>query len=402
MNEGIVQKGFTEGLAVNRLRQTMRIKRFMDASVDDPHGRFQLQFVTYERKCRVCFRNPFHDRTRSFTACAGCELAWWCSAECEKRFADVHTKSCASYRTVAATDAVEIAHARARGSPTALMIPTTTPRTSYIPPSALNNWADYHRRIFPEFLELLVPLTAQKYRVAHPDATAAVRLHATGSSSIPLTLLATLEELLPDIATRQTLCIHIVGASEREIYSARMMEEILHYLPRLKHVTLVYVGLTVPPVPPPASPNLACDVCQGLGRSRLSERYLGSYHDFAASPLYSRHPPDLVAGFNTGLGEVQVAGWRASLEIILESGVPAVFTAYSWLEVLSDVDVLRGLGAFIHQSPQKNKWRGVIPSIDEITEDEGECGRTHFTNHFAFMVRGKSNGSFQELILRRK
>ncbi|KAJ7186826.1 hypothetical protein C8R46DRAFT_1058162, partial [Mycena filopes] len=395
MNQDILQKGFMEGLdlSFHLLEQSTRSIEFMDVNDDNSYGRFQSQFVTYEPKCRVCFRSPFQDTTRSFTACTGCELAWWCSAECKTRFADVHAKNCTSYRTVAAIDTVKIAYARARGDARALMIPTITPRTSYIPPSALNNWADYHRRIFPEFLPRAVPFTAREFQSAHPDATDAIRLLATESSSIPLTLLATLEEMVPDIATRQTLCIHIIGASEREMFSSAMMEEILHFLPRLKRVILVCVGPNVPPVPPRASPNLACDVCQGLGRSRLSVPYVGLYHDFAASAVYRMNPPDLVAGFNTGLGEVQVADWCASLEVILAGSVPAVFTAYSEQEVVRDIAVLRSLGAFIHQLPQENKWRGVIPSIDEVTEHQGESGRTHFTNHFTFMVRGKANGS---------
>ncbi|KAJ7929024.1 hypothetical protein B0H13DRAFT_1596902 [Mycena leptocephala] len=344
---------------------------------------------SYEIKCRVCFRNPFHDTSRSFQMCTMCNLAWWCSQECKEHFGEVHTrKTCASYRTVAAVDAVKITYSRARQSAKAIML-VMDPRTSYIPPSKLSDWADFHKRIFPDF-EFAARVTAYEFRGAHPDATRALELLATESTSIPLTLLGALEETIPDLPTRPKLCIHIVGAAGRELQSTGMMEKLLHYLPRLKNLKIVYVG---PEVFEGADPlNLACTDCQREGRCRASVRYTTQYHEFSESAAFHMHSPDFIAGFNTGLGEVDVAAWRLSLEAILNSNVPTLFTAYTETEANRDLAVLRSLRASVLKSPEENKWRGVIPEIDEITELCGESGRTRtqYTNHFRFVVRGKA------------
>ncbi|KAJ6602396.1 hypothetical protein DFH09DRAFT_899474, partial [Mycena vulgaris] len=304
-------------------------------------------YLSFGKKCQVCFRTPFHDEKRAFTACKECKLSWWCSSECKARYASAHTTmQCADFRTMAAFEAVRIAHALARPPGMALVIRTEKPRTTYLAPSSLAGWTDYER-LFPEFSSEL-KLTARQFKSAHPDAIQAVQLLATESASMLMTLLHALEDVLPDLQTRPKLCIHIVAADMRELSSKAIMEELLHYLPRLKTVTLVYVGPEVYGADPP---NLACSYCQRMGRRRSAVRCPATYHEFARSPEYNAHSPDLIAGFNTGMGEIDVASWRASLDIVLDSATPAVFTAYTAIEVKLDAAMLRGLGAFFLQDP---------------------------------------------------
>ncbi|KAJ7485196.1 hypothetical protein B0H11DRAFT_2018436 [Mycena galericulata] len=392
VNEHELAKGYPEdgvlGLERYLLERAFRTELFRDASEAHPYGRFPVQFITNEKKCRVCFRTPFQDAERSFTPCPKCNLAWWCSSECKDHFPKVHRpENCADYYTEAAVDAVRIAYAKARRSRRMLMFPTESTRTSYIPLSKLTGWADYYKKVYPEF-KIGIYFIAKEFQSAHPDATRAVELLATESTSIPLTLMSALEDTLPDLPKRQNLCIHVVGASERELISTRMMEELLHHLPHLKSVTMIYVGPDVFENPEPA--NLACSDCQRAGRRRSTVRCPTKYHEFAASSQFRAYPPDLIVGFNTGLGEVEVEGWRPSLETILDSRVPALFTAYTRSEVTNDMLMLRRLGAFVLKDVEENKWRGAVPTIDEYTEEHGESGRTHYTNHFRFIVKGKS------------
>ncbi|KAJ6602426.1 hypothetical protein DFH09DRAFT_899920, partial [Mycena vulgaris] len=338
-------------------------------------------------KCQVCFRTPFHDTTHTFSVCQTCKLAWWCS-ECEKRFGEVHTGShCKDLATVRAVDSVKTAYFLARRSPQRFMLRTENARTSYLPPSSLSGWADYHDRIFPKF-KFATEFVAREFQSVHPDAVRAVELLATDSASIPLTLLHALEIAIPTLQTRSTLCIHIVAADERELMSKGMLEEILHYLPKLKSVTVVYVG---PNVYPADEPNLACSACQRAGRRRIAIRSSSTYtirlyHKFATTPTYRANPPDLVAGFNTGMGEVETAGWKASMAVVLDSAVPAVFTTYTMYEAINDTNMLRGVGAFFLKNVEKNSWRGGIPMIQERFE---EWGADHYVNNYWFMVRGR-------------
>ncbi|KAJ7471872.1 hypothetical protein FB451DRAFT_1559085 [Mycena latifolia] len=364
--------------------EEIRWRIFTETSDDHPYGRFPGQLISFGKKCQVCFRTPFHDKERTFTACKNCRLAWWCSSECDAHFSETHTKKeCAEFRIVAAFEAVGIAYALARPPGQALVIRTEEPRTSYLPPSSLSGWTDYDR-LFPEF-SFAVDCTALEFKSAHPDAVQAVKLLATNSASMLMTVFRALEDVLPDLPTRSTLCIHIVAADGRELGSKAIMEELLHYLPRLKSVTLVYVGPEVDGAH--SAPNLACSQCQGMGRNRATIRHRATYHEFAHSSEYSAHPPDLVVGFNTGMGEIDVTGWRASLGVMLASATPAVFTSYTAIEASLDAALLRRMGALFLKDPQKNIWSASPASIQEkYRQPEAE----HRSSNCRFIIRGRA------------
>jgi hypothetical protein len=46
--------------------------------------------------------------------------------------------------------------------------------------------------------------------------------------------------------------------------------------------------------------------------------------------------PDLIVAFNTGMYEVDVASWTTSLEVILDTNVPALFTSNNRSEAEQD------------------------------------------------------------------
>ncbi|KAJ7485213.1 hypothetical protein B0H11DRAFT_2018529 [Mycena galericulata] len=362
-----------------------RCEIFRAADPPSGFGGFDT-LITYGEKCQVCFRTPFHDAQYQFSACRKCKLAWWCSPECEKRFSDsdVHSpQQCEGLCTLRAIESVKIAYALARRSHKHVMISTHGPSTSYIPPSTLSGWADYHKRITPDF-KTDARSFAREFQNVHPDATRAIELLATDSTSIVLTLLSALETALPNLQTRSTICIHIVAAASRELHAKAMLEELLHSLPKLKVLTVVYVGPEVFHFNEPQ--NLACSACQRMGRRRTAIRSSIKYHEFVRSPEYKANPSDLVAGFNTGMGEVETAGWKKSMGIVLDNKIPAVFTAYTKFEAFHDTTMLLDLGAFFLKFAQRNPWRGVIPTIQERFQ---QYHLDHYSNNYLFIVRGR-------------
>ncbi|KAJ7166416.1 hypothetical protein C8R43DRAFT_194710 [Mycena crocata] len=82
LNEHEMKKGYpadlkpADRLEYHLLEQSIRCNIFRDANEAYPYGRFEVAFVTYEKKCRVCFRTPFRDANHTFVACSKCELAW--------------------------------------------------------------------------------------------------------------------------------------------------------------------------------------------------------------------------------------------------------------------------------------------------------------------------------------
>ncbi|KAJ7074689.1 hypothetical protein C8F01DRAFT_1274259 [Mycena amicta] len=335
--------------------------------------------IKFGIKCHVCFRTPFHDADHTFTPCGECKLAWWCSPECADVFKDHHTsKHCADLCTVLAVDSVSIAYAVSRRVIRAIMLRSEHTQRVYTPPSSLLGWDDYQTRMIAYFGQR-VQLAASEFVHIHPDAGKAIKLLATESASIPLTVLGALEKVFSD--------------SNREGASQGMAEELLHYLPNLRTVTVAYIGpglerdIFETEVGEHDSRNLACEDCASRGRRRFAIRRRLTYHEFAETEAYRANPADLVAGFNTGMGEVEKELWTPSIRLVLQRGVPALFTSYSQTEALHDMFFLIRLRAKFVATMEKNVWRGVIPTPSERHE---HWGTNHYINNYLTIVNGNA------------
>ncbi|KAJ7186793.1 hypothetical protein C8R46DRAFT_1058054 [Mycena filopes] len=339
--------------------------------------------ITYGIKCQVCFRTPFHDTDHKFSPCKKCQLAWWCSPECGQVFSEAaHTaRHCTDLCTVSTAEQMkavyEPRHKRL------ILLPTKNTQSAYIAPSSLTSWDHYYQTVFPEFAADARSF-ARPFESDHRDVALAVQLLATDSTSMVLTLLHALEQSIPDLPTRSKLCIHIVAAANKEEGVEGMMEELLHYLPALQSVVVVYIGPTLRPAV--KGRNLACSGCIQSRRRRVAIICPATYHAFAKTPEFRANPPDLVAGFHTGMGEVEVPGWQQSIPIVLDLKVPAVFTAYTRFEAMHDQYLLEDLGAFFVKTPERNPWRGIIP---RVTEELESYSIDHYSNNYYFVVRGR-------------
>ncbi|KAF7329065.1 MYND-type domain-containing protein [Mycena kentingensis (nom. inval.)] len=349
----------------------------------------------YGVKCQVCFRTPFHDNDHKFTPCGTCKLAWYCSEECAKLFKQFHTPElCKTLYTIRGVDCTRIAYALARRTPRRFMLPTENVYNSPSSPikiSSLSGWDAYYARIEPEYNELVENISSvSNFSRSHPDAPKMLKLLGTESASIPLTLLHTLEKVFPDLYKRTKLCIHIIGVEHLETSTMPMLEEIMHHLPNLRTLVTVYVGIRLEPaLDDDDTRNSACPICiQSSTRRRFIIRRTGTYHDFTKTPAYAANLPDLVAGFNTGMGEVHSEFWAPTICHILSINVPAVFTTYSSFEAEHDTQFLTTLGAKFVQAAEKNPWRGVVPEYDERFELWGKPAE-HWINHFCIIVKGK-------------
>lgn len=157
-------------------------------------------------------------------------------------------------------------------------------------------------------------MNSREFQNAHPRAENAIALMAKEAASVTFTILAALEDVIPDLSRRKRLCIHIAGAGHRELSCAGLMEELLHFLPCLEHVVVVYAGPETTSFP--SHQNLACVKCRDHGWSRTSIFHTGSYADFDSKA----YPPDGVAVLNSGFTEMETKGWQASLQVILSGG----------------------------------------------------------------------------------
>ncbi|KAF5357630.1 hypothetical protein D9758_007526 [Tetrapyrgos nigripes] len=370
-------------------RQEMRIQIFFQVT---PQNKDTRKYIDEQATCQVCNRTPFQKpEYHPFEICSGCNYVRWCSDECKENLSSVHSpKHCAVLRLYVAYNRISIDYAlsgqNGRKRP---MFQTPNPRDSYIPLSEIADWNDYHCRIFPEFRSKC-EATAKGLETSDPASVEGFEMMAMEPACIVLTVIAAIEA--SGLTTRESLRIHFVGASSRELSGHGMMEELLHYLPCLKNVHITYVG-------PQAhlcavlfslsDGNLACEKCQAKDFSRTASYHGSEYHTFMTRVAGPEDKPDLVIALNSGFTEVIPESWRLTVQNILRQGVPAAFTSYSDVEARQELGVLRDMGAKFLVEPRENKWRGVVPIVNKIAElfSPGSMGMGYDSNWW-YVFRG--------------
>ena len=189
-------------------------------------------------------------------------------------------------------------------------------------------------------------------------------------------------------ATAEELTIHVVGANHSfELQGGsptHVWEEIMHCLPRVKTMRVVFVG---PEVGYTYSlrPMQACPNCMANGRTRLQAGYALTYHDYHKSSEFIM--PDFVAAFNTGMFEEYTESWKTSLESLLNMDVPCIFTSYDKNEGKSDHEVLTEVNArtLLTAGPVLNPFHADIPLIDD-----GCIDKFFYANMYCTCFRGHS------------
>ena len=210
---------------------------------------------------------------------------------------------------------------------------------------------------------------------------------ATDSTSNVLTALAALELTIPDLSQRDRLTIHVLKCTGWELVIRRLNEEFLHLLPKIQLVTVGYIDFAVPSDKKITEllPDACCPQCTTAGRKRNIFLRNGFYHECDEASLFPEYPPDLIMACHSGHAEEEPESWRPTLERILETNVPALFTTFSKQEAVAEQDDLRSMGARFVQICGQNRWRGLVPKIDA-------CGARYETfhyNHFTYIVKGK-------------
>jgi len=147
---------------------------------------------------------------------------------------------------------------------------------------------------------------------------------------MPLTIIAALEELFPDLSTRETIKFHLICTSSREVTSLMIFEELLHLLPSLESVELTCVGLDVSVKSSGGLTSMKMDCCpkrSSGGRTRSLDLWTGSYHDYIKTDFYQK--PDLAVVFHTGLSQEMETQWFPTLKHLAAASHPTLFTSYN-------------------------------------------------------------------------
>jgi splicing suppressor protein 51 len=168
-------------------------------------------------------------------------------------------------------------------------------------------------------------------------------------------------------------------------------EEILHVVPSIKCLDIAAIGPSSqlagqgPTGYAPKYPLPCCPSCQSAAKTRPISAFQGLYHDFARSAYYEK--PDLIVAFNSGFvdGDDANTDWDKSIRMIVESGVPALFTTYNAREAAGEYSKMKSLGAKFVVEPDENKWRSLVP-MPEFLDKEFEVW---YQNYGRYIIKGK-------------
>lgn len=152
----------------------------------------------------------------------------------------------------------------------------------------------------------------------------------------PLTLLYALEKLGTSFS--KSSVIHVVGAAAFECTFLKKWEIILHYLPQMICLDMVFIGPEIE-----QEFETMCELCvdcQKKGRKLSTHFQSGTlYHQYANSKTFLK--PDIIVTYNCGLHEyvgTDADTWLLSLPFLVKfNQTPLILTSYTSDEAHRDI-----------------------------------------------------------------
>ena len=267
---------------------------------------------------------------------------------------------------------------------------TKFPKKQHFPLSSLTDWYDYYTRLsdmggFKSKMNRNLKYLANDSK--EREFVEYLR-YGTNTTTIQLTLIAALETTTPNVSTRVSINLHIIGAAGAEFASVPAFEELLHLLPSLTTLQLSFVGLNVAEdhKDDTKTQNLytpqCCTMCTKMGRSISIATWRGPYHAYVDTEFY--RIPDLAAAFHSGFAVDEVADWSPTIKYLAYAPHPTLFTAARYFEIQGEMRVWKNLGARFVKNAEVNKWKGMSPSL-------GVCGdkpnEVTYQNYWWYIVK---------------
>jgi len=232
----------------------------------------------------------------------------------------------------------------------------------------------------------------------------------TDSLSLPMTIVRSLHQAHGDsLRTMRRIEVHVVGNELAEVFMFReRYHEMLHWLPACRELLVYFIAPQANAHDSSAMsrvyrsvPETLCSQCTAAGAKMYVRFVHGLYHDVVAAlgtlPINNASKKllldgvSLVIACNSGIHDEAPSllrpsyssTWQPTLQFLINTDVPCVFTSYNATEMAHDLALLRSMGARITVEPQVNPFRGLRP-FPEIGEDN----KFYFTNQSCVMFRG--------------
>lgn len=270
---------------------------------------------------------------------------------------------------------------------------TEAPRDLYLPISGATGWHDYYARISgnQHFASAITPDIQPATEDPMASMLVSLMRLASATSAMPLTILAALETLCPDISTKTSIKLHFIGAASREFVALMVFEELLHLLPALKDLELTFVGFDIPRRPKEeSSPGRVklecCPTCTSRGRTRSMALWRGACHDYLKQDSYDT--TDLAVAFHTGFSQEMKNEWLPTVLNLATAPHPTLFTSYNETEMEEETTSLRNLGASFKLPDEVNRWKSLCPMLEVMEEQES---KVYFLHGYQYITAESGN-----------
>ncbi|KAF7870007.1 hypothetical protein EAF04_004791 [Stromatinia cepivora] len=331
--------------------------------------------INHEPYCYHCYRSASQiGDSGKLNHCQSCILTSFCSS-CPQTHPSTE---CAILQDLVADEKVTEGFERRTGQGSIMTI-TQLPKHQYLSLSSMNDWYDYYTKLSDK----------DGFRLKmNRDLKS-----GTNTTTIQLTLMAALEETIPDISTRSSITIHIVGPGGAEASSMPAFEEVLHLFPSLQTLELSFIGLNVfgnldndseAQIPQDPQPLKCCAKCTKAERKITYTYWKGPYHSYIDAEDYKT--PDLAAAFNSGFAVDERENWYPTIKYFAHAPHPTLFTAARHFEIEGEEKVWKELGAEFVRKPEVNKWKGMSPLLGLCGEKPNEV---HYQNYWWYIVKSR-------------
>ncbi|CAG8953829.1 hypothetical protein HYFRA_00006721 [Hymenoscyphus fraxineus] len=320
------------------------------------------RLIGYEPYCYHYYRRESQLKDRAkLNACKSCRLTAFCSS-CQQAHL---SPECAILQDAAADNRVMIDLCRRTGKSLTVSY-TEFPRKQYFPLSSTTDWYNYYTRLsdkggFKSKMNRKLRYLANDSK--EREFVEYIRC-GTNTTTIQLTLIATLETIIPNISTRGSINLYIIGPSGAEFSALPVFEELLHLLPSLKTLQLSFVGLNVMEGP----------------RDGTKSR---SIHKIQCYTMCYK-TPDLAAAFHSGFAVNEEEEWYPTIRHLAHRPHPTLFTAARYFEIEREMMIWKSLGARFVKDAEVNKWKGMSPSLTVCGVEPNEV---IYQNHWWYIVR---------------
>ncbi|KAF8200277.1 hypothetical protein BJ912DRAFT_948584, partial [Pholiota molesta] len=246
-------------------------------------------------------------------------------------------------------------------------------------PKAKNTaWTSLKGSTWDIFFDDFVQQRCASGRLTQPEIDARFRA-ATDYLSLPMTTLYALEGMNDgsDWTRKETLVIHVLGAVDFEILHRQSMEQILHHLPAVSKLKILYCGDDLRKIHPrldferPEDADL-CETCRSLGKKISYEYYPNTYHSYIQNRGDCFANPDLAIAFNSTLFDAHIPSWSTTLKEAVRRKIPTIFAvSVSCDEAKKEAKIIADAGGTLipDLGPRLNPFGSMLarPMAGQIT-----------------------------------